>query len=288
MQSDIFMDRAVKISVGGLSPTINWGDLAKEEFALPPLAEQRRIAEVLQASQAALESLFQAESLAQSTFHALLESLLAEGLHSDETQEVDGVRYPRAWPIHPLSELAGVERGKFSHRPRNLPEFFGGPYAFVQTGDIAASVGLLSPASQFLSEEGVQYSRSFLAGTVLITIAAVIGETAITACETWAPDSVVGVTPSELIDVRFLEYALRRLQPKLDRQLATKSTQKNINLGILRPLPIPCPSKEIQRDIAQRLGAMEQGLLGLGKRLAILKLLQATLLRGCLNGAAAT
>lgn len=49
MQSDIFMDRAVKISVGGLSPTINWKDLAKEEFALPPLEDQRRIARVLSA-----------------------------------------------------------------------------------------------------------------------------------------------------------------------------------------------------------------------------------------------
>ena len=57
MQSDIFMDRAVKISVGGLSPTINWRDLAKEEFALPPLEEQRRIAEVLQASEAKKVSL---------------------------------------------------------------------------------------------------------------------------------------------------------------------------------------------------------------------------------------
>jgi type I restriction enzyme S subunit len=51
MQSDVFMDRAVKISVGGLSPTINWSDLAREEFALPPLEEQRRIAEVLQAAE---------------------------------------------------------------------------------------------------------------------------------------------------------------------------------------------------------------------------------------------
>jgi len=56
MQSDIFMDRAVKISVGGLSPTINWRDLAREEFALPPLEEQRRIAEVLGAIEAALNS----------------------------------------------------------------------------------------------------------------------------------------------------------------------------------------------------------------------------------------
>ena len=47
MQSDLFMERAKQISVGSLSPTINWKTLAQEEFALPPLDEQRRIAEVL-------------------------------------------------------------------------------------------------------------------------------------------------------------------------------------------------------------------------------------------------
>ena len=45
MQSDVFMERAKAISVGSLSPTINWRTLASEEFALPPLDEQRRIAE---------------------------------------------------------------------------------------------------------------------------------------------------------------------------------------------------------------------------------------------------
>jgi type I restriction enzyme, S subunit len=43
MQSDIFMERALEISVGSLSPTINWKALAKEKFSLPPLEEQRRI-----------------------------------------------------------------------------------------------------------------------------------------------------------------------------------------------------------------------------------------------------
>ncbi len=47
MQSDLFMERAVAISVGSLSPTINWKTLAVEQFALPPLEEQRRIATVL-------------------------------------------------------------------------------------------------------------------------------------------------------------------------------------------------------------------------------------------------
>lgn len=47
LSSDYFLDRAVEISVGSLSPTINWRDLKAQEFDLPPLDEQKRIAELL-------------------------------------------------------------------------------------------------------------------------------------------------------------------------------------------------------------------------------------------------
>ena len=47
MMSDRFMNRAVEISVGSLSPTINWTTLKLEEFDLPPLDQQRRITEIL-------------------------------------------------------------------------------------------------------------------------------------------------------------------------------------------------------------------------------------------------
>jgi hypothetical protein len=50
MMSDKFMNRAVEISVGSLSPTINWTTLKLEEFDLPPLDQQRRIAEILRAA----------------------------------------------------------------------------------------------------------------------------------------------------------------------------------------------------------------------------------------------
>ena len=56
MQSDFFMELALSISVGSLSPTINWSTLAKQEFALPPLDEQRRIVEVLQAVEESINS----------------------------------------------------------------------------------------------------------------------------------------------------------------------------------------------------------------------------------------
>jgi type I restriction enzyme S subunit len=47
MQSDTFFERALAISVGSLSPTINWKTLAQQEFLIPPKDEQRRIADIL-------------------------------------------------------------------------------------------------------------------------------------------------------------------------------------------------------------------------------------------------
>ena len=56
ISSDQFMERAVRISVGGLSPTINWKDLKEQEFELPPLSEQRVLANKLWASYRLKES----------------------------------------------------------------------------------------------------------------------------------------------------------------------------------------------------------------------------------------
>ncbi len=55
-QTDAFFEHAIGTSAGSLSPRTNWESLASHEFALPPLAEQRRIAEVLEALRACKES----------------------------------------------------------------------------------------------------------------------------------------------------------------------------------------------------------------------------------------
>lgn len=47
IKSDYFLDAAIKISVGSLSPTINWRDLKELKFELPSLEKQRKLAEVL-------------------------------------------------------------------------------------------------------------------------------------------------------------------------------------------------------------------------------------------------
>jgi type I restriction enzyme S subunit len=56
------MDRAIDISVGSLSPTINWKTLREQEFLLPPKEQQAEIAELLWAMDAVVEKQFKAAS----------------------------------------------------------------------------------------------------------------------------------------------------------------------------------------------------------------------------------
>lgn len=79
LQSDMFMDRAIEISVGSLSPTINWKTLKVQEFPLPPLDEQKRIAEILWAADEALEQFSNASEKLQQTRETYLRGLSSNG-----------------------------------------------------------------------------------------------------------------------------------------------------------------------------------------------------------------
>lgn len=72
ISSDYFLDAAIAISVGSLSPTINWKDLARLEFDLPPMEEQKKLAEVLWSINDTLQAyqnlLAQTEELSKSQF----------------------------------------------------------------------------------------------------------------------------------------------------------------------------------------------------------------------------
>lgn len=56
ISSDYFLDAAIKISVGSLSPTINWKDLKELEFELPSMEKQRELAQILWAAEETKQS----------------------------------------------------------------------------------------------------------------------------------------------------------------------------------------------------------------------------------------
>ena len=76
-QSESFYDYMISMSQGGLSPRVNWKALAKYDFVLPPLEEQRRIAEVLQAIESCHEKLRQAQDSLSTTLDSVATHLLS-------------------------------------------------------------------------------------------------------------------------------------------------------------------------------------------------------------------
>ncbi|MER0216909.1 MAG: restriction endonuclease subunit S [Nitrosomonas sp.] len=181
----------------------------------------------------------------------------------------DGREFPE-WKEKTLEEIASIERGKFSVRPRNDPRYFGGNIPFAQTGDVVSSDLFLKKFNQTLNEEGLKVSKLFPKNTILITIAANIGNTAITNFEIACTDSIVAIQPfrEQAIPV-WLKYTLDTKKEELDSK-ATQNAQKNINLQVLRPLVLVTPSLEEQTKIANFLTAIDEKITQLTQKCDLL------------------
>ena len=174
------------------------------------------------------------------------------------------------WEETTLENLAEVERGKFSVRPRNDPRYFGGEMPFVQTGDVTGSDVYLKGYSQTLNADGIKVSKVFPVDTILITIAANIGDTTITQYAVACPDSVVAIqAKKDLATTIFLKNLIDLQKENLDSQ-ATQNAQKNINLQVLKPLQLIAPSKEEQTKIATFLSAVDEKISQLSQKLHLL------------------
>lgn len=170
-----------------------------------------------------------------------------------------------------LHELGTVARGRSRHRPRNEKSLFGGPYPFIQTGDIKDADLYLSHYTQTYNEKGLQQSKLWHPNTLCITIAANIAETAILKIDACFPDSVVGFVPyRDVADVRFVKYYLDTI--KLQMQMASKgTTQDNLSLDKLLTFDISTPQLRTQRKIAAILSAYDELIENNTRRIAILE-----------------
>jgi type I restriction enzyme S subunit len=174
---------------------------------------------------------------------------------------------PAGWQLVKLSDLGEVNRGRSKHRPRHDPILYGGPYPFIQTGDVKASGGRITIHEQTYNDNGLAQSRLWPAGTMCITIAANIAETGILTFPACFPDSVIGfIADTEKCDVRFIEYTFRLLRKIIQFQAEGAGTvQDNINLEYLEQVRFPVPPLAMQRRIADMLGAFDDKL-ALNKR----------------------
>ena len=177
-----------------------------------------------------------------------------------------------SWQPRSLDELGFVSRGRSRHRPRDAAHLYGGSHPFVQTGDVKHAGLYLNEYSQTYSDAGLEQSRMWPKGTLCITIAANIADTAILGIDACFPDSVIGFIPDEArADARFIKYLFDALLKKRLMQFTQGVAQDNLSQGKLLSLKFPVPSGTEQRRVADILSAYDDLIENNRRRIQLLE-----------------
>lgn len=252
IQSDLFMERAQSISVGSLSPTINWKTLAKEEFILPSLEEQKTLARALVAAQLSVETvsdcLTSQNKLFQSYIDSQVEHFICKGNVSIGDLVLQGIISP------PQDGNHGGQHPKGS-------DYVDDGIPFLMASDISEGCVNLS-SCKFISLELAKSLRIGFAqeGDVLLTHKGTLGETAIlrglrTEFAMLTPQVTdYHILKKEKLIPDFLYLVFR--SSFFQRQLAShgrQSTRAYVGIKNQRNLLLPLPS----------LGEQEKAVAGL-------------------------
>lgn len=239
ISSDYFLDAAIKISVGSLSPTINWRDLRELKFCLPDLETQRKLAKVLWAINATMQKykvlLAKTDELVKSQFIELFGDVLSND---------------RGWDYCLLSEVTEFVLG--STPKSSEPSYWDGDIKWITPAEIDDNTFELYDSVRHITEEGVKAAslRAFPAGTVIFSSRAPIGKTAIAGCEMYCNQGFKNFICSERLNPVYL-FALLRLNKDYFIGLGTGATFKELPKSRLEKISISVPPRSIQDEFEQ-------------------------------------
>ncbi|MDE9460170.1 restriction endonuclease subunit S [Xenorhabdus bovienii] len=256
LQSTMLQAQCEVFSNSNTQKNLGMSTIDNLDFAFPSDEEALTISGFLDHETSKIDNLIEKQQqlieLLKEKRQAVISHAVTKGLNPDVPMNDSGVEWlgevPEHWSIKSYRYACLIYRGKFGHRPRNDPSLYDGNYPFIQTGDVARAGKFIETYSQTLNEKGKSVSQLFPSGTLMMAIAANIGDTAILGFEAYAPDSVVGFKPYKNLHLEFLRYSFMAALPALE-QTSTQSTQANLNIDRIGAVKAVFPPLEEQLDI---------------------------------------
>ena len=239
VQSDGFFEHALGTSAGSLSPRTKWQELAKYEFVLPPVEEQRLIGDLLAKIDATLKGYGNLET------GSLVQSLIEEANARSRT-------------IVSLADAVKIVGGATPSTTR--PEYWNGEIPWVTPSDLTKlDAPIIRSSSRTITEQGLTNSSTKLLpiGAVLLSTRATIGFMAITEVEVCINQGVTGLVCSDRILPKFLMYLLSGMQPEL-LNMSSGSTFPEIGRRKLAGLKVMLPSIDDQVGVVTAIESCEK------------------------------
>lgn len=274
INSAMFRSQVKLYESGTTRKRISRKNLAKITFELPTIEVQNRIVsrieEVFSELDKAVETLQTTKQQLAVYRQAVLQEAFTGNFTADFRRKNAGVNLPDlewasseateklpilpdSWNYVALSKLGDLGRGKSKHRPRNDARLFeDGKYPFLQTSEVKAADKYITQYKKMYGEFGLQQSKLWPKGTLCITIAANIAETAFLGIDACFPDSVVGFTSYDIVLPEYVKYFIESQKLRL-WAFAPATAQKNINLDTLENLIVPYCSLSEQKELVMEI-----------------------------------
>ena len=226
ISSDYFLDAAIKISVGSLSPTINWRDLKGLEFELPSLEEQKRLAEILWSINHTMDA-----------YKKLLETTdqLVKSQFIEMFKDVDQGY---------LSDVAMITMGQSPSGKTYNTDGEGVPFYQGKTEFGELYIG--EPTTWTTSP-----TRYAECNDVLMSVRAPVGSTNLAIEHCCLGRGLAGIRPIEGKSTSlFILYSMRSIESQIEG-MGVGSTFKAINKDQVYKLPIPLAPLSLQEQFVE-------------------------------------
>lgn len=233
--------RLASMGQGTTFAAIGRTELAKVEFPLPTLVEQRSIVDILSRAEGIVRLRREAEKKAAELIPALFFDMFG-----------DPATNPKGWLISTITELCAVQTG--GTPSRDNPAYYDGSIPWVKTGEVAGSVILKTEehiSAQALAETNC---KKFPVGTILVAMygqGLTRGRCAVLGIEASTNQACAAILPSNQIAGEFL---FRLLQTQYDhlRSLAQGGNQANLNLSMIKGYQVIVPPISKQNEFVER------------------------------------
>ncbi len=271
-------------SQGLVDDTLNlkFPNFAPIKVSLPPLPEQKRIAEILTSVDDAIQATEKVISQTKRVKQGLLQELFTRGIRHSKFKKTEIGEIPEGWVETELgNKLHKVIGG--GTPSKKIPNYWDGDVYWASVKDIRSKY--LSNTIDKISQEGLKNSSANLipANTIVVPTRMALGKASITDFDMAINQDLKALIPKKDLDFLFLYYWYIN-SSKLIESLGSGSTVKGIRLETLKRLKLLLPPLPEQKRIAEILTSLDDGIQAAEKAISQTKRVKQGLLQDLLTG----
>ena len=238
------------------TPGLNRELVYKVKISLPPLPEQKKIAEILSTVDTAIEKVGEAIAKTERIKKGLMQELLTKGIGHKEFKDTEIGRIPKEWEVVKVGKIGNVITG--TTPSTKVKEYWGEGYLFVTPTDFSNNKYVYK-TERSVTQRGVEKARIIPKDSVMVTCIASIGEIAMSSEECITNQQINSIVCGEKANPHYVYYVMK-FRKNVLKKWAGITTSPIVKKSLFEEFPLPLPPLPEQQKIAEILSTVNKRL----------------------------